>query len=347
MGKLIKIFHIVPTSYGGGVETAAKSFLNYSTKNFIFKVIFLRSRKLDNPIISYIFAMKRIFDEKPDIILTSLWKSNLMTLIYKLFLPNKKYILFIHSTKNKHFLDKFITSFAAFYAYEIWADAEYSLEERLKSLYLFNFKKGNCLKIKQKRVISFVTEKLDPISTKNCCPSFIYWGRLSSEKNIDKAIQIFSKICKTKKESTFIIIGPDYGVRDSLNTKIIDLNLIGNVFIYDYMSLKEIKTFAKDSSFFIQLSSYEGMAMSVAESMQLGLIPVVSAVGQIKFYCKNMKNSLIYNHNDQDIISNISLLISSPKIYENIRNNAIKTWQDSNTYRLDIISALDQLLKSI
>lgn len=346
MDQLIKIFHIVPTAYGGGVETAAKSFLSYSSKKFIFKVIFLRNRRIDKPLFSYFYSMKKVFFEKPDFILTSLWKSNLMTLLYKIFNPNTKYILFIHSTKNKHFLDKFITSFAALYAYEIWADAEYSLQERLSSLYFSNYKKNNLLKKKQKRVISFVTEKLVPFIKKKCEPSFIYWGRLSPEKNIDQAIEIFSKICKIKPESSLIIIGPDYGVKEYLHSKIINLNLTSNVFIYDYMSLQEIKKYAKDSSFFIQLSSYEGMAMSVSESMQLGLIPVVTSVGQIKFYCKNMENSLIYNNNDEEIISNISSLISSTEIYEKIRNNAIKTWQISNIYRFDIISALNQIIKS-
>ena len=46
MSKIIKIIHIVPSSFGGGVEAAAKSFLNYACKSFIFKVIFLQNKKI-------------------------------------------------------------------------------------------------------------------------------------------------------------------------------------------------------------------------------------------------------------------------------------------------------------
>ena len=53
--------------------------------------------------------------------------------------------------------------------------------------------------------------------------------------------------------------------------------------------------------------------MSVSESMQLGLIPIVTACWSNKSYCKNLENSLIYKNNDNDLIRNISLLISSPK----------------------------------
>ena len=64
------------------------------------------------------------------------------------------------------------------------------------------------------------------------------------------------------------------------------MNLVDNVFIYDFMKFSEIKKYANKASFFVQLSSYEGMSMSVSESMQLGLIPIVTNVGEIKIYCK-------------------------------------------------------------
>ena len=115
--------------------------------------------------------------------------------------------------------------------------------------------------------------------------------------------------------------------------------------IYDQMSFCEIKKYANSSCFFIQLSSYEGLAMSVSESMQLGLVPIVTAVGQIKSYCRNLENSLIYKNNDNDLIRNISLLISSPKKYSLMRQNAIRTWENAKIYKNDVISALNDMIK--
>ena len=59
------------------------------------------------------------------------------------------------------------------------------------------------------------------------------------------------------------------------------------------MSFDKIKNFAKESSFFIQSSFSEGMGISVLESMQLGLVPIVTNVGNIKNYCKDNFNSII------------------------------------------------------
>ena len=38
MNKKLKYYILFPTSFGGGVETAGKSFLEYSSNNYEFKV---------------------------------------------------------------------------------------------------------------------------------------------------------------------------------------------------------------------------------------------------------------------------------------------------------------------
>ena len=177
-----------------------------------------------------------------------------------------------------------------------------------------------------------------------CSASFIYWGRLCPYKNIDKAINFFSKIYKLNKEATFVIIGPDYGAKKDLEKKIRNMNLENKVLIFDYMNFKEIKKYAEKSSFFIQLSSYEGMAMSVCESMQLGLIPLVTNVGQIKNYCKNLHNSLIYHNNDNEILGNVIKILNSKKEYLKIRKNIFQTWRTQPTYKKDMIKNFDDLI---
>ena len=152
MNKNFNILHIVPTPYGGGVETAAKSFLNYSSRKFKFKVFFLKNSRKENTFLSYLNSFLRIKRLCPDIILTSLWKSNLITLIYKIIKINTKYILFLHSTKNKHFIDGLITSLCALLAHEIWADSHETFLERINSLYFLKIIKNRIIKKKEKKL---------------------------------------------------------------------------------------------------------------------------------------------------------------------------------------------------
>ena len=344
MNKNFNILHIVPTSYGGGVETAAKSFLHYSCRKFKFQVFFLKNSRKENTFLSYLNSFLRIKRLHPDIILTSLWKSNLITLIYKSININTKYILFLHSTKNKHFLDGLITSLCALLAHEIWADSHETFLERIDSLYFFKIIKNRIIKKKDKRIISFILEKIKPTIKLKCSPSFIYWGRLCPYKNIDKAINFFSKLYYLNKKATFVIIGPDYGAKKILEKKIRNMNLENIVLIFDYMNFEEIKKYAEESSFFIQLSSYEGMAMSVCESMQLGLIPLVTNVGQIKKYCKNLHNSLIYQNDDNEILGSVIKILNSKKEYVQIRKNIIETWSNHPTYKKDMVKNFDDLI---
>ena len=105
-----------------------------------------------------------------------------------------------------------------------------------------------------------------------------------------------------------------------------------NVKIYKEMSFDEIKNFAKKSSFFIQSSLSEGMGMSVLESMQLGLVPIVTNVGNIKNYCKDNFNSLII---DESITRKILDISKIRKVFY-LRKNAIDTWKSKNLYKQDI-----------
>ena len=343
MKKKIKICHIVPSNFGGGVESAAKSFISYSSDNFVFKVYFIKTSEKQNSLLSIFKSLQYLFRNNPDIILISLWKSSLLALIYKFFNKNVKLILFFHSTKNIHLIDSFATNLTALLSFEIWADSNTTMSERINNLYFFKFYEKLILNNKKKRIISFVKEKIPPLPEKSCKSTFIYWGRLCPNKNIDKAIRLFSKIHALEPNSKFIIIGPDNGVKELLQSIVTKMNLVDNVFIYDFMNFDEIKKYAKKSSFFIQLSSFEGMAMSVSESMQLGLIPIVTNVGQIKIYCQNYFNSLIFDKNEEEIIKNIFKLISSRSYYKKMRENSINTWVNSSTYKTDLAKNFEEI----
>ena len=100
--------------------------------------------------------------------------------------------------KNIHFLDFLITNLTTLLAYEIWADSSITMLERLNNLIFFKFYKNLFSENKKKRVISLVKESIAPLPLKSCKPTFIYWGRLCPNKNIDRAIKLFQKYIKLK-----------------------------------------------------------------------------------------------------------------------------------------------------
>ena len=101
------------------------------------------------------------------------------------------------------------------------------------------------------------------------------------------------------------------------------------------MDISKIANYASNCSFFIQLSHYEGMAMSVAESMQLGLIPIVTNVGEIINYCIDKQNSIIFD-DYKNTFKKVLEVKNNPSFYKEISKNAISTWKNKNLYNEDI-----------
>ena len=82
--------------------------------------------------------------------------------------------------------------------------------------------------------------------------------------------------------------------------------------------------------------------MSVIESMQLGLIPLVTNVGEIQYYCFDKENSIIYK-NAKDIAQEVFNLISNEKVFNSIRDNALLEWNNKTTYKDDLKKNLESI----
>ncbi|MDC1387043.1 glycosyltransferase [Candidatus Thioglobus sp.] len=126
--------------------------------------------------------------------------------------------------------------------------------------------------------------------------NFIFWGRISSEKGLDRALIIFSKVAYFHKDARFIIIGPDGGELSNIKNICANLGITDHVEFYDELNVKKIESFAKKSTFYIQTSIHDEMALSVLEAIQLGLIPVVTPVGDITDYCNEDNSVIVYSN---------------------------------------------------
>ena len=332
-----KIIHIIPSNTIGGVELAAETAKNIKSKNYVFEIIYLSTKKykIGQSFFSFIellISTKRILKKDPDFVIVSLWKSCISAYLLSIFKPKVKIILFLHLTKSANIIDFILSKVVSKKAFQIWSDSERT-----------NFIRSKELKIdkkKPRKIISFIRYKINRNESYNFEPNFIFWGRIHKQKRLDQAIILFKNINQEIKDSKFLIIGPDCGDLSNLKKLVKKLKITKNVFFQKEKTLKEIIKISKNYSFFLQLSDYEGMGMSVIESMQLGLIPVITEVGEISSYCKHCSNSIVFqdfNKTSKEVIN----LINQKDIYEEIRLKAIQTWNRSLTYKEDLKQNLD------
>ena len=333
------VVHMVPYDGIGGVETAARSMRNLKHDfidfkvNFIFKkVAHARQRWGSFNPFSLLSAIRKVNKDRPDVLIVSLWRCAIVGVFAKLLRPDLKLVVFIHCQNDAHWLDFIFTRFAISLAQEVWADSRASQRERFPHV-----RPEKC------RIISFVTRNFDVLPVKAARPDFIFWGRVAHQKGLARALRIFSGIREQQPSARFWIIGPDGGLLNATKQLCETLGVTAAVVFLGAATLDEIATHAKKASFYLQTSLFEGMAMSVVEAMQMGLVPIVTAVGEIGSYCQSGENSVVID-TDELVIESVLTLLACDAQYKEMRSKAIATWKDVPRYADSVLQACEALL---
>tara|TARA_Y100000746_G_scaffold122080_1_gene104627 strand:+ start:1687 stop:2712 length:1026 start_codon:yes stop_codon:yes gene_type:complete len=317
-----KVIHLIPYDGIGGVESAANTMKNYEIKNVDFNILYIFNNKSNKFLnfLNYFEKSFRLIRANPDLLIVSLWRSCVVGIIFKIFKPKTKLVLFLHYPHDYHFADMIFTKLMSKMCTSIWADSNDTLNTRLP-----NFPEH------RSDVISFVARKLQPQTNNQSQPNFIFWGRLHEQKSIHIALNIFAEIKKQHSEASYNIIGPDGGEMVKLKNLSKKLNIEKNVNFLGPKDFDSIINLSKSASFYLQTSKLEGMAMSVVEAMQLGLVPLVTPVGEIKNYCRDEVNAILIDGEDSAVKSILNLL-DNKNAFEKIRQNTISYWNDSEIY---------------
>jgi glycosyltransferase involved in cell wall biosynthesis len=342
---LTRVLHIIPADGVGGIEIAARSCAQARAEcNLLF--LTQPSPDIASPepqrigyasasqpfhfaaLMNVLAALRRV---RPDVVVFSLWKTFGVFLAVRVLRPRMKLVLFLHSDRAVHWADRILTRIMASLSHAVFADSAASLA-RLGAPANF-----------QTRVVSYIKSRVISVPRRDPRPAFIYWGRLQQLKNLPAAIDLFAQIAASEPDAEFIVIGPDVGVKSDLQTQIARLRLERQVRFEGMRSWAEIRQLAEGARFFLQLSLQEGMAMSVVEAMQLGLVVVVTPVGEIANYCHDMQNGVIFTSRGATV-DKISRLIADADAYARISAAAIASWTDNPLYADDFVAAASELV---
>lgn len=331
----------------GGVQEAVRSFFdNESICKFSVSVVTLNGSfngdsinknvdffhggyGINNPL-SVIWLSYLIFRYKPDLVVCSLWRSLIIGLILRIFGINV--VCFVHNEKFKNHLDYFVHRLCSRYISRFFVDSN-----KTKDSFscIFNINKSRI------DVISFLTKNIKRVEKKNKNNKYIFWGRLTLQKRIDRSLELFRHIHFLDNQAEFLLVGP---IDLNGNRRFLEQNGVS------YLGVKtwnEIQILAKNCSFFLQLSDYEGMAMSVVEAMQLGLVPVVTPVGAIPEYVTDKENGFIVCSDHYISYKNISEYLNnlSEEDYKTMSAKAHDTFLNSERYKDSFIKTVCLVIK--
>jgi len=253
-------------------------------------------------------------------------------IVIKMLRPRIRLVLFLHFPSDVHVFDYLLTRTTACLSSAVWADSCETSSRRMLAI-----------STNKMRVISFVTQRLDAFPAKPLRPSFVFWGRIHPQKGLSRALHFFDAIRSIRSDSQFFVIGPDGGDLHRIRQLANNMALCDSVHFLGAMDFPHIRQVAERASFYLQTSELEGMAMSVVEAMQLGLVPVVTPVGEITRYARGGENAVVVT-DDASAVSDVAALLVNESCYYTLRTNAINFWLHKPLYKDDVLSACWDLL---
>ena len=330
----------------GGVEVAAKTARARAGSGCDISVLFFLSDRGSarigfadrlgflswRTLLAYPRAFRVMWRSRAAVMTFSLWKTVPLLLAARLLL-RARIVYFLHLERPTHRVDAWLSRVAIRVAHSVWADSEATLRAR-------GVPAG-----KPARVISFVTERLEPVAPPHLAPRFVTWGRLSEQKGVARAVELVALLTERGVHATFIAYGRDDGERAKLVSLAERLGVRERISFPGQLARDERAQAAANNSFFLQLSRYEGMCMGAVEAMQLGLVPVATAVGQMEIYVRDGRTGLVVDPADLPRAADaLVALLADPDRYAALSVAARAWWRDAPLYAEDICRAARELV---
>ena len=344
----LKVVHLIPEDALGGVETAARDMACRTDLGCDFHLLAISGDLLvkdqprfaslgfKSPVnpLAQLAAVRAILRLNPDVLISSLWKSAPAAILAKLLRPRIKLAAFFHSAERTHGPDRFFHQALVNVADIVWADSRATLDAA-----------GVTRVRKPTRTISTIIDETPALRpARSPQPRFVSWSRIHHHKGMDRSLDLIARLVRQGVDAQFDLWGPDQGPRAELEQQARRLGIADRLRFHGAMSRSDLPAISADASFLLQLSRLEGMAMVAVEAMQLGLVPVVTPVGEIQRYCRDGENALLVDVGNLDrTAERVSKLLDDAENYSRMSEAAHDQWQGCTPYSKDVCDAAVEL----
>lgn len=327
--------HIVHHMKMGGVENAARYYsMNATSPYKVFclgggdeqylanlddkAVIF---RKKGEHLLAYtlrFLSEYRAF--MPDLLITSLWRSHFVGLLFKLFV-RERWVPFFHSVETFHFADRLSRSLALKVSKTAFSDSGSTKKSLLSQHKSLNVETISFLFFEEAAVVPFADRSFRAV----------FLGRLAEVKNLPYLIEVFAEV--NKSEQLVLDVYGDGADREKLQYLVRAKGLERIINFKGAVEAEEVGSLLQEYKFFVQSSVAEGMAVSVTQALLAGCCCMVSFVGEIATFCRHGHNAVELKLGDVKTASDaVKCLINNEAACKKIAGNASHTFDDSEGY---------------
>ncbi|MCX7625613.1 MAG: glycosyltransferase family 4 protein [Candidatus Sumerlaeaceae bacterium] len=156
-------------------------------------------------------------------------------------------------------------------------------------------------------------------------PLILTVSRLAKEKNIGFLIEAFSRLCAYERSAHMVLVG-DGDYRSQLEKLAIERGIAERTHFVGALSGRNLVSAYKSAKVFVFASQTETQGMVVLEAMANGLpVVAVDAPGVRDFVQHASNGYLVDDQGVDDFAERIKLLLTTPQLYETLREQARKT----------------------
>jgi len=171
--------------------------------------------------------------------------------------------------------------------------------------------------IKYKNKIKVIPNGMDKIFFKKILPNdfkkqhnikgkmILFFGRLNITKGPEKFVLAAKEILKERKDLTFVLVGPDEGMKSKIQEMIKDEEKI--ILLGPIKDRKEIAKMYQSAEIYVLPSYREGLPLTIFEAMASGLPIVASPVNGIPYEMKEPENGFFVKYGDIENLKNKTL----------------------------------------
>ena len=138
--------------------------------------------------------------------------------------------------------------------------------------------------------------------------SYLWVGRLDSNKDPLTILEAFKIFLKTNPKATLTMIYNDTTLLDAVKSKINQSKMLkSNVTLVGEVLKENIKAYYDTHQFFVLGSHYEGSGYALLESMACGCIPIVTRIPSFEFMTDNGNCGLLFEvENIDDLVKRLN-----------------------------------------
>jgi len=165
-------------------------------------------------------------------------------------------------------------------------------------------------------------------------PLVLYFGRLNVVKGPDKFVEIAHMILKERKNVTFVVRGPDEGMKEIVRRKIGNEKRI--MLLDETRDRNEIIKMYQAADIFVLPSYREGLPLTLFEAMAAGLPVVASPVNGVPYEMSEPENGFLVKYGDNEgFKKRIIELLDNKELSKKISKNNL---EKARNYSWDIIT---------